>query len=454
MPYLTKQIVLDLKPGPKPYKVSDTVVNGKGVSGLVVRVSPGGTKTFAVQFRTREGRKGWVPIGRFGIITVDQARDEAKKHLLAVSLGQDPAKKLREDRSAITVAGLVDRFVEEHAKSLAPRSAAEYERLLRKHLVPALGSRKAQSIGTGDVSELLGSIRKRTPVEANRLLAVTRKMFNLAELWEVRDRGTNPVVGQVRTNEAARERRMQEPEIRALGQIIREVEALAPDAKSEEIEGAMLQPESPHALAAVKLSLLAGFRKGEILGLRWAWVNLEKGVATIPPSAHKTGRKTGKSRVVYLCPEAVAILSALPRFDGDEDAKDYNPHVIVGLRKGAALVQIQDVWERLRTAVTDRAKYEAKEAKKHKKQPTPAVAIGDVHLHDLRRTFASVAADLRIPDLIVKALLGHQSLGSVTEVYTRLSVDPIKASADEVGGLIAGWLLDARRPESVGVSSC
>lgn len=439
MPHLTNELVLGLESREKPYKVFDDLLPGKkknqGVKGLLVRVCPGGAKTFAVSYIKRDGGKGWMPIGRFGIYTVDQARDEAGKHLLAVSQGQDPAKKLREDREAPTLAELVDRFVEDHAKGKAARTAAEYERLMRKHLVSRLGTRKVQSIGTGDMADLLGTIRKESgPVEANRALAVARKMFNLAELWELRDRGTNPLTGQARAPEAARDRRMVEAEVRALGQIIREVEALG---KSEEKDGATLQPESTHALAAVKLYLLAGFRKEEALCLRWPWIDLEKGMATIPPEFHKTGRKTKKPRIVYLCPEAVDILRALPRLDQDEDAEDYNTHVIVGARKGSSLVQIQDVWERLRTAVSDRAKHEAK---KHKKKTPPAVSIEDVHLHDLRRTFASVAADLGHPELVIKGMLGHQGLTSVTQVYTRLSVDPIREAVNQVGGAIAGWL--------------
>lgn len=439
MPYLTNEMILALPPKKSPYKVFDDLVPGKkkgqGVKGLLVRVSPGGTKTFAVSYTQLHGGKGWMPIGRFGVYTVDQAREEAKKHLLAVSQGQDPAKKLRDDREAPTVAELVQRFVEDHAKGKAERTAAEYARLMRKHLVPRWGSRKARSIGTGDAADLLLAVKKESgPVEANRVMAVGRKMFNLAELWELRDHGTNPFTGQARSEEAPRDRRLVEAEVRPLGQIIQEVEALE---KPETVNGAVLLQESAHALAAVKLYLMAGFRKEECLCLRWAWVDLEKAVVSIPWEFHKTGRKTKKPRIVYLCPEAVAVLRALPRQDQDEDAEDYNPHVILGGRKGGHLIQIQDVWERLRQAVSDRARHEAK---KHKKKTAPAVSIEDVTIHDLRRTFASVAADLGHPELVIKGMLGHQGLTSVTQVYTRLSVDPIREAVNHVGGAIAGWL--------------
>lgn len=437
MPYLTKQMILDLPTKETAYKVTDAVMPGKtksqGVPGLCVRVCPGGAKTFAIQYRTKTGRKGWYPLGRFGVLTLDQARDEASKKLLAVANGEDPGAQLRADRDALTVAQLVAKFCTDYLPSLSERSQSEYKRLLTNFVVPRLGTRKAREVGTGDMYDLLLPIRKETPVQANRVLAVARKMFNWAEVSGDRDPGTNPMLRQAWTTETARERRMVEAEVRALGQMIQEVEATT---AAGEVDGATLQPESVHALAAVKLYLLAAFRKEEVLDLRWAWIDMEKGVVRIPPEFHKTGRKTGKARIVYLPPAAVAVLRALPRLDADEEAKDYNPHVIVGKRRGAGLVQIQDVWERLRAAVTDRAKHEAKKAKKK----VPAVSIVDVTIHDLRRTFASVAADLGHPELIIKALLGHQSLGSVTEVYTRLSVDPIRAAVDEVGGAIAVWM--------------
>lgn len=445
MPYLTKDLILDLQPALKPYKVSDEVsatkTKNQGVPGLLIRVCAGGAKTFAVQYRTKEGRKGWYPIGRFGVLTLDQARDEARKILLQVAQGQDPSAKLRVDRDAMTVSELVEKFITDHASTKADRTRVEYARLMRSFLVPRLGSRKVKSVGSGDIADLLTSIKRETPTQANRVLAVARKMFNLAELWELRDRGSNPMIGHALSEENARERRMVEAEVRALGEILQEVSELQAPA---EVEGATLQPETHHFIAAIKLYLLAGFRKEELLCLRWAWVDLDKGVVVIPPEFHKTGRKTKKPRLVYLCPEAVALLRALPRFDEDEDAEGYNPYIIAGRYKGTPLVQLWDPWRRVRKAVTDRAKHEAK---KHKKKTAPAVNIEDVTIHDLRRTFASVAADLGHPELIIKAMLGHQSLGSVTEVYTRLSIDPIRNAVNEVGGTIAGWLgLPASEP--------
>jgi integrase len=158
-------------------------------------------------------------------------------------------------------------------------------------------------------------------------------------------------------------------------------------------------------------------RKGEVLGLRWEWVDLENGVARIPPTDHKTGRKTGKARVVHLCRAAVKILKALPH-------QDENPFVVVG-DPGKALVQLQDPWERLR---------EAAGLAVHGKPQDQ-----DPGLHDLRRTFSSVGADMGFPELIIGALLGH-SAGTVTQGYTRMGDDPLHQAAEKIGARVAALL--------------
>lgn len=457
MPYLTNDIVMKLAPQERPYKVFDEIVPGKrpgdqGVTGFLVRVLPSGAKTFAFSYRpVNGGPKGWVKIGPFGAFTVEKGREEARKHQYSVAQGEDPAKSRREDREAPTLAKMVDAFVEDYLPQKSPRTQAEYERILLKYVVPKLGQKKSREIGTEDMYTLLKEIKKRAPIQANRVLAVARKMFNWGEVSGYRDRHTNPCIGQDWTTEVPRDRRLHRPEIEALGQIIREVMAMRPDEAPKKVDGAKLEPESVYALAAVQLFLLGAFRKNELLKLQWSWVHLDQGRVVIPAKSveadeetgesktvfnHKTARKTGKDRVIYLCPAAVEILKALPRQDADEDDERYNPYVIPGHRIGGHLVQVWDVWERLRAAATDRSKHLAKEKGKKRE----AVNLMDVTIHDLRRTFASVAADLGHPELVIKALLGHTGLGSVTEVYTRLSADPIRAAVDQVGGVIAGWM--------------
>jgi integrase len=157
---------------------------------------------------------------------------------------------------------------------------------------------------------------------------------------------------------------------------------------------------SPNAATAIKLLLLAGCRRGEILGLKWQHVDFERRCLRLPDS--KTGAK-----VVYLNAPALALLQELPRVEG-------NPHVIAGATKGGPLSGIDKVWFRVRKKA----------------------GLIDVRLHDLRHSFASVGAigGLSLP--VIGALLGHKH-AATTARYAHLSADPVRAANEAVGARIA-----------------
>jgi integrase len=160
---------------------------------------------------------------------------------------------------------------------------------------------------------------------------------------------------------------------------------------------------SPYITAAVKLLLFSGARLSEILGLRWEWINLERGEARLPDS--KTGAKT-----LHLPPPALAVLKGLPRLEG-------NPYVIVGQKDGASLVNLQKPWQAIRKAA----------------------GLTDVRLHDLRHSYASVGAAGGDSLLVIGKLLGHHH-AATTERYAHLALDPIKAAAASIAGRIASAL--------------
>src|SRR5215472_14331479 len=92
----------------------------------------------------------------------------------------------------------------------------------------------------------------------------------------------------------------------------------------------------PYPAAAIRLLLLTGCRRSEILGLRWQWIDFERGMIFLPDS--KTGAKP-----VYLNAPALDVLANLPRQPG-------NPHVVCGHRDGSAYAALHRVWHRVRTA--------------------------------------------------------------------------------------------------------
>ena len=140
---------------------------------------------------------------------------------------------------------------------------------------------------------------------------------------------------------------------------------------------------------------------GEILGLRWEHVDFDGGVARLAES--KTGAKT-----IHLPPPALRVLAELPRIAG-------NPHVIVGHRHGAALVNLSKPWRSIRAAAG-----------------LPALRI-----HDLRHAFASIGAGAGLGLPIIGKLLGH-SQPTTTARYAHVASDPAAAAAEAIARRIEG----------------
>ncbi len=421
---LTKAEIEALEPRETVYLVPDARTRG-----LNIQVTPNNVRSWVLRFRVH-GHQKMHSLGRWPELTVDQARKIALKMQVGIAEGKDPAAKRKAEREAESVADLVKRFKQEHLPTLKPNSRTQYKRLLDKRILPAMGHLRAKDVQPSDIADLLSKIRASTPkgIEANRTRAVLSKMFSLASLWGLRPGLPNPAQGQARAPETKKDRHLSDRELIALGAALRHLDP----AKKDRPAGA-LPTEDRHALAAIRLALLTGMRKSEIIGdvvheipaLPWGAVDLEAG--RIRLEHHKTAGKTG-SRIVSLCAAAVALLKHLPKVKK-------NPYVIPGAVKGESLVGLQKIWGRVRDAVPRvQEKAEIPKAEQAK--------LDDVTFHDLRRSFASVAARMGYPELIVAALLGHAA-GSVTAGYARLGADPLREHVEAIGGRMAA-LLDGK----------
>ena len=300
----------------------ETVLWDSEISGFGVRTRSGGTKTYVLRYRPdgggRAARLLTYTIGRHGSPwTPDGARSEAQRLLALVRQGDNPASERKEDRNAETVNQLAARFLASHVDAhCKPSTASEYRRLIDKAILPFMGSRKAKSITSEDVSKLQHAYR-RTPYQANRIIAVLSKMFNVAEIWKIREQNTNPCQLVTKFKEQKRGRLLAADELTRLGEALTTSDA-----------------ELPYAVAAIRLLLFTGARRSEIVGLRWAWIDIDRAEANLPDS--KTGAKT-----IHLPPPALEVLTNLPRVDG-------NPYVIVGRKEGCSMVNIEKAWRRIR----------------------------------------------------------------------------------------------------------
>ena len=364
----------------------DAVFWDRELPGFGVRGYPSGSKVYVVQTRT-SGKSKRVTLGRHGVISADQARRKAALTIARIK-GGEPPEPVRSD--AVTVAELVQRYLKEHvAIHCKPSSGKMYRRAVEKFVLPAYGHLAVEEVGREHVSDLHYQLRD-IPYQANRVLEIQSKIFNLAELWGLRREGGNPCRFVRKYKENKRERFLSEGEFRRLGEVLNEMEE----------EGAV----SAYAAAAIRLLMLTGCRRNEIVELRWEDVDLDAGELRLADG------KTG-ARLVPLSPAAAAVLSGLPRM-GD------SPWVIPGREPGRHLADLQPPWERVR----ERA------------------GLEDVRIHDLRHSFASRALALGESLPMIGKLLGHTQV-QTTARYAHLARDSVKASASRIADSIGADIL-------------
>lgn len=265
---LTKTLVEKSEPSDREYEVRDTIT-----PGFLLKVLPSGRRVFMLAYRTNAGVRRKPSIGRFGELTVEQARDIAKDWLADVRRGEDPSAARKQLRGALTIAELYDRFIEDYCKEHNKLSSVSRNRIIIKcHLKPKLGTIKVPELERSDVLKLMAGM-KSTPVTANRTLSALRKMINLAELWGWRPDGSNPCRHVPKYPEKGTTRYITDEElIRLFSYIDRATK-----------EGL----EHPFILLAVQLQFEFAARMSEILGLKWEWIDLRNRRVVWPDS--KTG---------------------------------------------------------------------------------------------------------------------------------------------------------------------
>ena len=367
----------------------DAVFWDRDLPGFGVRVYPSGTKVYVVQSRG-QGRSCRITVGRHGAISADEARRRAAAIIARIKAWEEPAPAPAP--AEVTVAELAARYLEEHvAVRCKPRTEVLYRAAVRRHLVPALGETLVSAVTREQVAALHFRLRE-TPYAANRAVHLLARILDVAAEQGLRPAGAaNPCRSVERFRERRHERFLSEEEFRRLGRVL---EAAAGGAGGA----------SPAAVAAIRLLVLTGCRRSEILGLRWEHVDLDAGELRLPDS------KTG-ARLVPLSPAAAEVIAELPRPPG-------NPWVIPGRNPGAPLRNLQYPWEILRARA----------------------GLPGVRIHDLRHSFASRALALGESLPMIGELLGHRRVRT-TARYAHLALDSVRTSASRVAGSIGSDIL-------------
>ncbi len=380
---LTKRVVEAVTPGDRDIILWDTEL--KGFAG---KVTPRGKRVYFVYYRTHDGQQRRPKIGNHGAVTCEQAREMAQQWLAEVAKGGDPSAVRKAKKEAPTVADLAERYMREHAPRKKFRSAENDERHWRLHVIPTLGNKKVHAVTREDVTKLHNAMRANS-ANANRMIALLSKAFNLAELWEWRPDGTNPCRHIEKYEEKKRERYLTPDELQRLGKVLAEAERE--------------QWDTPSIVPLIRLLILTGCRLREIMLSRWSWVDMEAGTLTLPDS--KTGAK-----VILLTPPALAVLNAIER-------REDNPYIIAGRKPGKHLVTPTNPWGHIKKRA----------------------GLPDVRLHDLRHTFGAAGAGSGLSLPIIGALLHHKE-ASTTQRYSHVHQDPLRRAAERTASTLDGWL--------------
>ena len=376
----------------------DVVVWDNTLPGFGVRVKPSGVRSYIIQYRNRNtSTSRRLTIGQHGpLLTLDQAKKQARAMLADAMRGGDPVEIRKTARRAPSIADLAVDYLERHAvPKKRPKSVRDDRAMLDNIILPKLGAKKVDAIGRRDVEAIQVGMKDR-PYQANRVLSLLSKMFNLAIEWKWRP--DNPAKGIERYQEQKRERWLSDEELRHLCAVLDE------------------HPNT-RAANAVRLQLLTGARLGEVLTSRKEDFDLHRGIWTKP--SHQTKQK--RTEHLPLSAQALILVTLII-----ETSDAGSPFLFPGNKPGQPLHEIKKFWSVV-----------LREA-----------GIVNYRRHDNRHTYASHLVSSGLSLEIVGRLLGHTT-ATTTKRYAHLADDPLRAATDQFGSKIASFQRDRKAETSI-----
>ena len=371
-----------------PADKADAIYYDDDLPGFGLRVRAGGSRNWIVRYRLG-GFERRHTIGNAAVLTLDQARAKARKVLVAVDDGKDPAteKAAKRASASLLFSAVAADYLEAIKTTMKPRSHVECTRHLNKGWKPLHG------LAVGTVSRVTVAARLREIAKTNGNTAANRARATLSAMyaWAIGEGlcETNPVIGTNKADEGgARDRVLTDSELAAIW------------------NGA---PEGDYG-NIVRLLMLTAQRRDEIGSLRWSEVDLEAKTITLPAGRTKNAR----AHIVPLSADALAIIKAIPH----QDERD----LVFGVGAGGF-----SGWSKARAALDEKL----------------GKTAADWTLHDLRRTGATRMADSSVQPHIIEATLNHISghKGGVAGVYNRAAYEPEKRAALDT---LASYISTAR----------
>ena len=359
------------------------------VPGFGVRAQASGRKTYVVRYRTLAGTPHKHKLGRTCDLTPDKARDMAREIFVRVSKGDDPLSELMDIKNAPTLLELRNKHVKEHSEVFKKANSQRSDKAnWDNHIIPILGAKMpVRDIDQADILKLVGKLSDRRAT-ANQVIALMSKAMNLAEVWKWRPKHSNPCHGVKKFEIAEKECILNPDQIKALNITLLTMTATG-EIKSDFAD-------------FIRLLMLTGCRKCEIMHAKASWIDLHQGLLLLPDS------KTGQKKVILSLP-AYQIAETLVA-DGRE-------WLIPGQRNGQPLQTPYKVWKAVKVAA--------------------GLPI-ELRLHDLRHTAGTLAHMAGATQKEIQKLLHHKQM-STTERY----IHAVAGSADRTAGALANVITGA-----------
>jgi integrase len=384
VPKLTDRSIEALRPRVARYEIWDEARKGFGV-----RVTPRGVKSFVWLYHF-EGRPRRLTFGTYPRLTFAGAGVKLAEAKDLLTKGIDPGSRAVAERDAerhaATVEELVASYLDRYAK-VRKRSAFEDERILRKDVLPRWSGRKAKDITRRDIVKLLNEIVDRgAPIQANRTLTILRRMFKFAVGQAILEVSPCDQV-EAPSAENERSRALTEDEIRVLW--------LALD----------MAPMQPNARRILRLMLVTGQRKGEVMGIHELEIDRERNLWVLPADRAKNGRE-------HLIPLSATALRILAEADPSETGYLFPSSLTGKPYRGQSLDHA------VRYLFDPRSLRKATKRPSQARAPLLAGLMERFTPHDLRRTVATRMRELGISRGDVKLILNHVE-SDVTARYDR-----------------------------------